>query len=68
MIAFEKIDLTPNLDQSRKGLSQKKTTTKKQKNKTKQNKSKKHKIDLQELNIFKILAFVFAFPVKLKCI
>lgn len=28
MIAFEKIDLTPNVDQSRKGLSQKKTTTK----------------------------------------
>ena len=58
MIAFEKIDLTPNVDQSRKGLSQKK----------KKKKSKKHKIDLQELNIFKILAFVFALPVKLKCI
>ena len=66
MIAFEKIDLTPNLDQSRKGLSQKKQQQKNKK--TKQNKSKKHKIDLQELNIFKILAFVFAFPVKLKCI
>ena len=60
MIAFEKTDLTPNVDQSRKGLSQKK--------KQQQNKSKKHKIDLQELNIFKILAFVFALPVKLKCI
>ena len=60
MIAFEKIDLTPNVDQSRKGLSQKK--------KQQQNKSKKHKIDLQEPNIFKILAFVFALPVKLKCI
>ena len=67
MIAFEKIDLTPNLDQSRKGLSQKKNNNNK-KAKQKQNKSKKHKIDLQELNIFKILAFVFAFPVKLKCI
>ena len=65
MIAFEKIDLTPNRDQSKKGLSQK---NKNKKNKAKQNKSKKHKIDLQELNIFKILAFVFAFPVKLKCI
>ena len=67
MIAFEKIDLTPNLDQSRKGLSKKKKNNNK-KAKQKQNKSKKHKIDLQELNIFKILAFVFAFPVKLKCI
>ena len=66
MIAFEKIDLTPNLDQSRKGLSQKKQQQKNKK--TKQNKSKKHKIDLQEPNIFKILAFVFALPVKLKCI
>ena len=36
--------------------------------KKKKKKSKKHKIDLQELNIFKILAFVFALPVKLKCI
>ena len=68
MIAFEKIDLTPNLDQSRKGLSQKKKKNNNKKAKQKQNKSKKHKIDLQELNIFKILAFVFAFPVKLKCI
>ena len=68
MIAFEKIDLTPNRDQSKKGLSQKKKKKKKKQNKAKQNKSKKHKIDLQELNIFKILAFVFAFPVKLKCI
>ena len=33
MIAFEKIDLTPNVDQSRKGLSQKKKKKKKKKNK-----------------------------------
>ena len=31
MIAFEKIDLTPNVDQSRKGLSQKKKKKKKKK-------------------------------------
>ena len=37
MIAFEKIDLTPNLDQSRKGLSQKKQQQKNKK--TKQNKT-----------------------------
>ena len=37
MIAFEKIDLTPNRDQSKKGLSQK--NKKKQKKKTKQNKT-----------------------------
>ena len=37
MIAFEKIDLTPNLDQSRKGLSQKKKTTTKKQNKNKTN-------------------------------
>ena len=37
MIAFEKIDLTPNLDQSRKGLSQKKKKQQqKSKTKTKQ--------------------------------
>ena len=53
MIAFEKIDLTPNRDQSKKGLSQKNKKTKNKKNKAKQNKSKKHKIDLQELKIFK---------------
>ena len=38
MIAFEKIDLTPNRDQSKKGLSQKnkKKTKNKKQSKTKQ--------------------------------